>query len=298
VSSSTLSLVRAHIFSPNESASFLSIVDQIKSTLLPIKEDVSSNDTVAKMQAQYARTLLTDNMTKELRERNQRVATVLVQMLDSLQNVSKQNVNAKLSNINNILAEAITVRIDKDKLKNATVQALALANDVNQILNEYTTSMNESNASINMNMNMNMNMSSRSSMNMDHQNGSMKMDMTNNTNASNKEKVMNLASYQRANTLTDIAIERFNTELKGKSNAASAMEQVIKGLNQLKMSIQKNASTTTVMGIVHGQIHPNLQTAFSLQLAPAKENNGNMSMPMPTSNPNDQSKHNDTMNMG
>lgn len=51
LSSISISSIRAHTFSSNESASFLSRVDQIKSALVPIKEDVSSNITLAKEQA-------------------------------------------------------------------------------------------------------------------------------------------------------------------------------------------------------------------------------------------------------
>ncbi|MDQ5868516.1 MAG: hypothetical protein M3530_02165, partial [Thermoproteota archaeon] len=122
----------AHTFSPIESASFLSLVDQIKSALLPIKQDISSNVTLAREQAQYARLLLTDSVLKELKERNQRIATELLRMLDSLQNISLHNVNDNLSNINDLLAEAVTVRIQKDQLNNVTVQALAFANDTNK----------------------------------------------------------------------------------------------------------------------------------------------------------------------
>lgn len=55
----------------------------------------------------------------------------------------------------------------------------------------------------------------------------------------------------------------------------------MKGLNDLKMSVQNKAPTSVVMNIVHGQIHSNLQTAFNLELAPATQHgNGNMSMSM------------------
>ena len=130
--------VRAHTFSPNESASFLSLVDQIKSALSTIKSDVSTNLTLAKEQGQYARMLVTNDTTKELKERNERISTDLLQMLDSLQNITSQNVDANLTTLDDVLAEAVTVRIDKDHLNNATIQALAFANDINKILDEYT----------------------------------------------------------------------------------------------------------------------------------------------------------------
>lgn len=273
-SSFSLSSVRAHTFSPNESASFLSLVDQIKSALLTIKDDASSNITLANDQGQYARKLLTDNMTTELKERNQRIGTELIRMLDSLQNISSHNVNTNLTNLNDLLAEAVTVRVEKDQLKNMTVQALAFAEDINKILDEYTTALKGDNVSSVMNMDMNTNMT----MNMSKNNmSSMNMEASD----AKQEAIKNIGAYQRARALTEIAIERFNTELKGKSNVTSVMEQVLKGLDQLKMSIQNKESLLTVMGIVHGQIQPNLQVAFDLKLAEATDNGGgNMSMSM------------------
>jgi hypothetical protein len=277
----------AHTFSPIESASFLSLVDQIKSALLPIKQDISSNVTLAREQAQYARLLLTDSVLKELKERNQRIATELLRMLDSLQNISLQNVNDNLSNINDLLAEAVTVRIQKDQLNNVTVQALAFANDTNKILDEYTAAIKEGNTSLNMNMTN----GDMSSMKMDD--GSMSMA----TDKTNKEIVKDVAAYQRAGALTDITIDRFITELKGKSNVTSAMEQVVKGLDQLKVSIQNMVSPVTIMGIVHGQIQPNLQTAFNLQLDQSTSNgSGNMSTSMSMNN-NNQSMQDHASNM-
>lgn len=274
ISSSSLSSVRAHTFSPNESASFLSLVDQIKSTLLTIKDDAASNITLANDQGQYARKLLTDNMTQELKERNQRIGTELIRMLDSLQNISSENVNTNLTNLSDLLAEAITVRVEKDQLKNATVQALAFADDINKILDEYTTALKGDNVSsvmntnTNMNMNMNISKNNMSSMNME-------------ASDAKQEAIKNIGAYQRARTLTEIATDRFNAELKGKSNVTSAMDQVLKGLNQLNMSIQNKESLLTVMGIVHGQIQPNLQVAFDLKLAEATgHGSGNMTMSM------------------
>ena len=72
---------------------------------------------------------------------------------------------------------------------------------------------------------------------------------------------------------------------------------MIKGLDKLKTSIQNKESPMTVMGIIHGQIQPNLQVAFDLQLAqvtnamPTSMSESNMSS-------NFQSNLNKTMNLG
>ena len=287
ISSSPQISLLAHTFSPVESASFLSLVDQIKSALLPIKQDISSNVTLAREQAQYAKLLLNESVLKELKERNQRLATELLRMLNSIQNITVENVDDNLSKINDLLAEAVSARIQNDQLKNVTVQALVFANDVNKISDEYTSAFKEGNTSLNMDMHV-----TKDDMH------SMKMDnsMSMSTNATKMEIVTDVAAYQRAGALTDIAIERFNTELSGKSNSSSAMEQVVKGLDQLKLSIKNMESPVTVLGTVHGEIQPNLLIAFNLQLAPSTNHGiGNMSMSTSTNNNNNQSMQDHTM---
>src|SRR6185295_20303865 len=177
-----------------------------------------------------------------------------------------------LIKIDDVLAEAVSVRIQDDQLKNVTVQALAFANDVNKILDEYTSAFNERNTSLNMDTHV-----TKDDMH------SMKMGNNNSIsmsgNATKTEIVTDVAAYQRAGALTNIAIERFNTELSGKSNSSSAMERVVKGLDQLKVSIKNMEYPVTVLGTVHGEIQPNLIIAFNLQLAPNTTHGiGNMSM--------------------
>ena len=229
-------------------------------------------------------------MLKELKERNQRIATELLRMLNSVQNITVENVDDNLSKINDVLAEAVSVRIQNEQLKNVTVQALVFANDVNKIIDEYTLAFKKGNTSLNMDMHVTKD--DMHSMKMDNNSLSMS------PNATKTEIVTDVAAYQRAGALTDIAIERFNTELSGKSNVSSAMELVVKGLDQLKLSIKNMESPVTVLGTVHGEIQPNLQIAFNLQLAPSTNHgNGNMSMSTSTNNNNNQSMEDHTMNM-
>jgi hypothetical protein len=255
--------VRAHTFSPDESASFLSLVDQIKSSLIPIKQDVATNLTLAREQGQYARLLLTDYVVKELKERNERIATKLLDILNSLKNVTVHNVDANLSDINDILAETVTVRIEKNQLNNATIHALAFANDINKILDEYTTAFMKDNVSKANGMH-----TSSMKMNMTHSMDKMK------SNSSSGQDIEKLAAYQRANALTELASNRFNTELKVKSNITSSIDDVVNGLEQLKELIQNKSPTSTVMSIIHGQIQPSLQKAFNLELAQSNNTAG------------------------
>jgi hypothetical protein len=206
--------------------------------------------------------LLSEDVLKELKERNERIGTDLPRILDSLTNTSNQDLDGNITELTDLLEEAITVRVERDQLTNATVQALALAEDVNKILDEYSIAFNKSTLPMNMNMNMNMNEVNTTDM------GNM-----------NSEAVKDMNAYQRAVALTNLALERFDTQLKEKSNFPSATDQVSKGLDQLKLAIENKLSPTGVMEIVHGQIQTNLQTAFNLELAPLvnHESTGNVS---------------------
>ena len=269
--SSSANLLLAHNFSSDESASFLSLVDQIKSAVSPIKGDISSNMTLARNHVQYAKMLLSDNAIKELEERNHRIATELPKMLDSLQNGSVQNISSALSTINALIAEAVTARIDKDQLNNSTIQGLTLASDVNKILDGYmkafaTVSDNRGGLNNTAVMKMNEDDLMNKGMNI---NGTMSLS--------------DLGAYQRALALTDIVIKRFNKQINDKGTISN-LEPMVNVLDQLKTSLLNKEPPTNIMTIVHGQIHPNLQTAFGLELISSPgQMTKNMSKSMPNS---------------
>jgi hypothetical protein len=252
--------ILAHTFTPNESASFISLVDQIKSALASILQYDSSNVQSIKEQAQYARALLNDDVLKELMERNERIGTDLPRLLDSLQNASGKGLTGNISELNDLLEEAVIVRVEKDQLTNTTVQALALANDVNKILDDYNNAFNKSAVSMDMHMNMNKaNISSSENM--------------------NNDSVKNMYAYLRAFALTNITLERFDTELRGKTNFTSIMDELAKGLDQLRIAIENKESPKKIMELVHGEIQTDLQTALNLELHP-----GNMSSTISNTN--------------
>lgn len=253
ISSYSPTLILGHIFSSNESVSFISLVDQIQAALFSISRYDSSNTTAIREQAQHARILVNDSVIKELKEKNQRIAAELPQVLDSLQNISTLELNSTIDKLKDLLSDAINVRIEKDQLKNTTIHALAIAEDVDKIFEEYNTAYNNSNVPMNMSMSMNPN------------------NMQTTKNITNNETIKNMNAYLRAEALTDITINRFNTELKLESDSPS-MQEIQNGLEELKMSIQSKESPSKLTEVVHGQIHPNLQTAFDLELAKSSTN--------------------------
>jgi len=103
--------LHAHNFKTNESASFISLADQLKATLTAMSSDDSINPVAITQQAQYARALLNESVVHELDERNERVTTNLVKALDSLQYVSREELKANVSMVFDILSEATKYQI-------------------------------------------------------------------------------------------------------------------------------------------------------------------------------------------
>jgi len=146
-------LAYAHTFSTSESAEFLSLVDQIRADTALITLNLQSNNiTLAQAHAQKAATL-PDNLTiTEIRERNNRIADSLVAGLEQLeQNVTSlapesqepipqdriEIINQSVASLNDVLAEAVTVRVESDQQNNATMWASVLADLVNVVLSDY-----------------------------------------------------------------------------------------------------------------------------------------------------------------
>lgn len=147
-------LVYAHTFSTNESAEFFSLTDQIRAETGLVTMNLENNNaTLAQAHAEKASGLLDNNTLGEIRERNNRIAHSLETGLKHLQgNVTSllasssqgpipqdrtQNVSLTVMSLNNTLAEAVNIRVEREQQKNATTWALALADLVNVVLSDY-----------------------------------------------------------------------------------------------------------------------------------------------------------------
>src|SRR5215472_2453405 len=142
----------AHTFSENENALFLTMINKIKAETQLAAHDFSNNTKQAQDHANAALALFTQNdpvvnttWTKEISERNPRVTTHLLHSLNDLKTTmasspsssSSSTVQSKVTNIGNLLDEAVSVRISKDLLDNPKTQALVLANLGNEIYSNY-----------------------------------------------------------------------------------------------------------------------------------------------------------------
>ena len=143
----------AHTFSTSESADFLSIVEQIRAEMALVSMNLENNNvTLAQTHAEKASSLLNNSTLDEIREVNTRIADSLETGLEQLEgNVTSltstpqgqipqdriQSVNETVMTLNDLLAEAVTVRIESEQQNNATTWAMVLADLVNVVLSDY-----------------------------------------------------------------------------------------------------------------------------------------------------------------
>ena len=241
-----------HTFSGDESASFLAGIEMTKIELKLAADQAASNATNAKAHADHATEHITANDTKEIKERNSRVAdefnksmTDFVNAIDS-GSASGSDVNTKVGNINDILSEIVSARIDKEQLNNVTVKALVVNDLVGEALEHYGGALgmaeeghdeNQSNSST-----------------------SEHTESQNNATTS----IVNPADYQSSQAAVSRAIQLYN-EIKpsGDSNAS----QLADSLNTLKTKIDNKSPFDEVDKTVDDKISPVLNDMFKLNLA-------------------------------
>lgn len=281
-----------HTFSSNESASFLSFVDQIQVESELVRTNFANDSTsLAQEHAKKAGSLLTSNITAEIAEENQRVANELTRAINDLQVISMSpqqvgSVDQLVNDIDSILGEAESTRIEQADLENATIQALAFADLVNSILENYGNAYavdfdmtNMSNMVMNGQDNNNMSTNGRdndsnkemNSMNMSTSSTVVGMDVGGGGEGSESginSSLANMTDFQSAQALAAKALEIFKVKLKpmAPNNSSASLTNLENGLSKLNDSIRNKGSPMDIMMIVHTQIHPNILQAFSLRL--------------------------------
>ena len=181
-----------------------------------------------------------------------------------------------MTNIGNLLDEAVSVRISKDLIDNPKTQALVLANLGNEIYNNYGNALGLPSSTVaNMGgMSMpGMSMPSKgSSMNMNTSsgNGMSGMNTVSEPNAMNQSPatIKNLTAYQTAESLAAVAQQVFDNNLKpiAPANATNSNSNIANYLDQLKNAVNNKSSFMNVMELVHVRLHPTLISAYNLTL--------------------------------
>jgi hypothetical protein len=240
-------LAYAHTFSGSESAAFLALVKIIQSEAALIQSNLPSNITLAQEHAEHLTEHLDANTTKELTERNKRVANDLTTALSDLQNTVKSKpipaaevIKDKVSNIGDILQEAITVRVEKDQLKNLTVKAEATSNIVNETLEHYGGAYG-----------------------IEEGGGGEQ----GNTTTAGHNTIVNVAEYQSAQALASKAEEMFNEAKSLMSSNATSPSNIAKvgnDLSQLKSDIDAKKPYDNVATLIDSTIQPDIKAAFNL----------------------------------
>ena len=288
--------IYGHNFAGDESASFLALMDQMQTEMNLINTNLMANNNqsvIVKDHLNKINELYTENIKKEIAERNERVANEISSIINEIDIAIGQEIkdtSGLVKDFNDIIGEAISVRIDQEALNNSTIQALHFADLINSIDISYATAvgakpmnMSAMNMSTNNNMfhginnsNSNNTMSSSSDVQMDHGDNNNMAGMSKNTghssNPSETSTISNIASYQTAKEQTNVAIDLFNSTIKQNipSNATENANVIESNLQQLKDLIESKAPYDKVMGVIHGPIQTTMLETFNLPLKNSK----------------------------
>jgi hypothetical protein len=281
----------AHTFSENENALFLTMIDKIKAETQLVAHDFLNSTEQAHEHARIAVGLFTQKdpvvnttWTSEISERNPRVTADLLHYLNDLKttiaspssNSNSASVQSKVTNIGNLLDEAVSVRISKDLIDNPKTQALVLANLGNDIYNNYgaTLGLSPSTVASMGGISMpGMNIPSKGPMNMSTNsgNGMSGMNTVSEPIAMNQSPatIKNLTAYQTAESLAAIAQQVFEKNLKpiAPANATNSNTNIANYLAQLKNAINNKSPFMNVMELVHAKLHPMLISTYTLGLS-------------------------------
>jgi len=233
LNSNTHNFIFGHTFSGGESATFLTKVEMMKIEAQLAQKDLASNATNAKEHADHTTEHITANDTKEINERNPRLATELNNTLSDFvktfesQSPSESAVKDKASSLSDVISEVVSARIDKQQLDNVTVKAQVVNDLVGEGLEHYNSSLGE-------------------------------------TVKSETPKIVDDADYQSAQAAVSRAIDLYN-EIKPSGNANST--ELGKSLNSLKDTIDSKSPFDQADKTIDDKITPLLNDMFKLKLA-------------------------------
>jgi hypothetical protein len=163
---------------------------------------------------------------------------------------SNQHLAQLLDRLDDIIDNENYFVVKSEQFNNATVDALFLANVVDEVLQYYG-------GAYGILPNVMLNMSSMGS----------SMSTKSGMDTGSSSSVSDVDKYQTARQYAKRAVEIFDAELKPyeSSKNGSAAEQLEKYLIDLRNAVDDKAPPSAVMMIVHTKIHPNLQLAYNLK---------------------------------
>ena len=248
----------AHTFGGNESAAFLAKVQGLKVEAHLIQSDLS-NQTLVAWHSDKIGEFWNTNDTKEMTERNQRLGTDIPALISNITTVANSTnpdatkVGQLITSLDNDLAEATTVRIEKTELDNATVNGLAVADILDETMEDYgiATGAEEENSS-----------------NVTGSNTTSQENISNVSEGAGSNEtatIVNFAAYQTAQGLAAAAQDMYNNlKPKAMPNSSSEIAALDVAFANLRKAIDDKMSNDAIQAIVEGSIHPNL-SAFGLK---------------------------------
>jgi len=265
--------VYAHEFADDESASFLALLDKMQGELNLINNDLlANNQSLANDHFNQLNGLYSKHIKDEIAEKNKRIANEISMIInDTGTNLNAPEPNTGIENIlknfNDVSLEAVTVRITPEALNNATVHALHFGDLINYVDLAYATAFDTKPMNMSAtDMHHEEEETNMTGTDMAHEEEETNMTGTDMAHEEEKMNITNLASYQTAKELTNIAIDLYNSNLKEHAsvNATEKADSIEAGLQQLKESIEAKKPYTETMGIIHGLIQTNLKEIFNL----------------------------------
>jgi len=291
-----------HTFSQNENSLFLTRVAQAHSQLNLIENMVlngtstttatnnnSNNNNAKSVQAHVMQTIAllnekdpVNNFTwsQEIAEKNQRVAKDLARELNDLKislsqdtpttainnkpSLSNNNsvIQDKIDKLGGLLDEAISARVNKDAVNNSTNQALVLANIGNEIFYSYGQALGFPYPKL-ANMVATMKLNVNSNNNNNNSNNNKIPAMANKVNIANESQYQNAKAYVKQ--AQEIVSKYLKSPASNNKNAAPDIQlQLNKVISQLKMTIDNKGSFSTVMHLIHIQLHPRLIANYKI----------------------------------
>ena len=246
--SNPLNRAFAHTFSGDESATFLALLEMIKTEAHLAQQNLGTNVTLAREHAEATTEHLDANQTKEISERNARVSNELNESLTALKNAfnstsppTASDIKDKVSNVDAILGEVLSVRIDKNQLNNVTVKASTINDLVGETLEHYGEAVG-------------------------HEDTDKSSESNSTTNASSSAvKIVNEAAYQTAQALSSRVIELYK-DVNSKALNSTAAENAQSGLEMLKSDIDKKVPFDALDKLIDSTISPALNSAYDLKL--------------------------------
>ena len=257
----------AHNFSGDESANFISAVEKAKVHLQLASKNLRNSE-AALAHVDSAAMHFDEHAIKEIAEKNERIAKDLPAAFNKLKNMiivksSSANIKKQITQVNGILGEALSARVDRAHQRDGEVQALVFAQMVSQALQAYE----HANGAV-------------AGGEHGHDSGGSSGEKTSSSSGSGHSSHSSSGHDSNDSRLAHETAKAFvskATTMYSKVNrmapegSEDEMAKVKSSLTEIKNAINRHKPVDEVTIIVHGKVHDNLIKAFDLKLPPEGE---------------------------